>query len=1186
MNVTSAKNLFCKKVIVPTLAAMAPWLASAGILPVDLKCESRLNPQGIDEIAPALSWQLDAPKAERGQSQTAYRVQVASSPEILARNQGDLWDTGRVATNQAAFVPYQGPKLVSREVCYWHVQVWDKDGQPSAWSSPASWSMGLLQPNDWTAQWISDPKLAASTNRPLTPIHCYRSELASSPDAAKWIVLDLGSVKQMDAINLIPARPPGQNMDFRTPMFPARFKVEVSDNPNFSNAKLVVDQAKSDFPNPRNNSCRFNFKPVAARYARLTVTRLSCWDGKDYGIALDGFDVFDGNRVLSIGADVQCSDSIESDVWSKRCLVDGRNNVALAGDSTAIAADMKDVPSKIQVSRAPMLRREFDLSDKIKKATLYASARGFYEVRINGQRVGDEQLAPGYTDYNVRIQYQTYDVTKLLHGGKNAIGALLGYGWYAGHMNLADNRCIYGYFPQFLAQLNVELNDGTQITICTDDLWRSTLDGPVRWSDLLDGEGYDCRREMPGWDQAGFDDHSWQPAWAQPRDQAILAWQRSQPVRKIGELKPVSVKEVRPGTYVFDFGQEIAGWCRLNVNDGDEGCVRLRYAELASPDGNINVNNLWGTPQEEDYILDGHGPRVLEPHFSYHGFRYVELSGFPGKVMPDSLTAANLRTDVAVAGHFECSNELYNRIQKSAFWTQANLLFDVPNGCAARSERLAWTGDIRPCVPSLLFNFDAAGLLAKYAQDLRDDQTSEGRFTDICPHAHLSGTTICVGSPGWADAGVSLPWQVYVNTGDRRLLARHFEAAQRWVDFVHANNPDLLWRNQRGMDWGDWLSAGAATPKELGATAFFAHSTDLLSRMANALGRDAEAKKYGALFQNIRQAFVRTYANTNGIIGGTSPGVPVVRDVTTIVRSLMTNGNLSFVVENETLGGDPIRNKVKSLHLVCQIGGKRVDEKFAEGHKVDLTANGGKSVEIISASYGYDASDLGDTQGSYALALQFGLLNEPLRSKAAQRLNELVVRNGHHPTTGFWSSIELLQALSDSGYAPEAALMLNQRQKPSWGYMAEHGSTMWESFDADAQNLSLNHWTHSAVSQWLWRNVAGINPDEEHPGYQSFTIRPRLSSEVSWCKSSYDSICGRIVSEWKCDGNKFTQEITIPVNTTATVVIPASAPNTVTESGKPAAQAKGMTFLRYESGAAVYRVSSGSYHFSSIINPK
>ncbi len=1060
----------------------------------EVRCEYKMNPQGIDNPNPRLNWTIVSD--QRGEVQTAYQILVASSKELLAADKGDLWDSGRVQSNQSADVEYAGKPLLSRASCFWKVRIWDRDGKPSNWSLPASWSMGLLSPSDWSAQWISDLTLANPANRPLTPIHCYRSELTSQPDATKWITLDLTNVQQMDAVDIIPARPQKENGDFHTPMFPLRFKVEVARDPDFSDAKLVVDKTGADVPNPRSASCRFSFDPTAARYVRLTVTRLSCWDGQDYGLALGGLAVFDGQQSIAVGANVECSDSMESQSWSKQFLVDGHDAVALAPDAPALAAGLPDVKAKSTISRVPTLRRDFNVTGNIKRATLYVTARGFYEVHINGKKVGDELLAPGFTDYDARLQYQTFDVTPLLHSGQNAIGALLGYGWYAGHMNLWDLHCIFGYFPQFLAQLEIELTDGTKITLGTDNQWRSTLDGPVCWSDLLDGECYDARREMPGWDKANFDDHAWQPVWTQPRNDVPLVSQFCQPVRQICELKPASVREVKPGVYVYDFGQEITGWCRLKANGPAGTHVRLRHSEMVKPDGNLDPRNLWGVPQQEDYILDGHGPRVFEPHFTYHGFRYAELTGLPGGVLPNTLVAVNVRSDLPAAGQFECSDALYNRIQKAAFWTQANLLFDVPAGCAARGERLAWTGDIRPCVQSLLFNFDAAAFLTKYTRDLQDDQGPNGQFTDICPHAMLRGTTKCMGSPGWADAGVSLPWNLYVNTGDKTMLAQYFDAARRWVDFVHSNNPDLIWQNNRGSDWGDWLSAGPATPREIGATAFFAHSTDLVARMARALGRNADAEYYGGLFQDIRQAFVTNFVDTNGLFTGP-----------------------------------------------------------------------------------------GDVQGSYALALQFGLLDEPLKSRATARLVELVKQNKDHPTTGFWSSVELLLALSANGYNDEAALMLDQPAKPSWGYMANCNTTMWEAFDANTRNQSLNHWTHSAVNEWLWRNVAGLNPDEQSPGYQSFTIYPRPMAEVGWCRSTYNSIRGQIISNWQCTSNTFSLDVTVPANATATVIIPALNPDTVKESGNPAAQAEGVKLASAGSGTATYQVGSGTYHFTSQMHP-
>ncbi len=1066
----------------------APWRDRGAITPQHLRCEYRENPSGLEEMHPRLSWICEATRdAKRGEGQTAFQILVAKSTAALDAGQGELWDSGKVAGDRTLEIIYAGRPLVAGEPCVWKTRIWDREGRPSPWSKSASWSMGLLNPSDWHAQWISAPVLADSANRPRTPIHCYRSALASNPDTTKWILLDLGALQRIDGINLMPARPQGLNPDIGTILFPKRFRVEAAEQSDLHDARTVVDQTGQDLQAPRSRDLAFHFASMTARYVRLTVTRLGYWDAQDYGIALGQFEVYEGKTNVAIGARVSCSDSTETEQWSARYLTDGKADVAIAPFPAAVALDMPGASP----SRVPMLRREFSLPASVRRAILTITARGFYEARINGRRVGDELLAPGYTEYDHRISYQTLDVTALLHKGHNAIGALLGYGWYAGHMNLADNRYLYGYFPQLLARLDVEMADGKHVLVGTDARWRTSLQGPVRWSDLLDGECIDYRLNQSGWDKAGFQDAHWKPAWSQPRNAVALGWQRSPPVKVMHVIRPVAVKQVRPGVFVYDMGAEITGWCRMEA-DGPAGThIVLRHAEAVTPAGEVDETNLWGVAQQEDYILDGKGPHVLEPHFTYHGFRYVELSGLHGAPRPDTLLGINIYTDAATVGRFACSNPLYNQIMDASRRTQTNLLFDVPAGCAARSERVSWTGDVRPCVQTALFHLDTAAFFEKYLSDLRDSQTPDGRFTDICPHAHLRDTEICVGSPGWADAGVSLPWDLYVNTGDRTALAKHYHAARRWVDFIHRNNPDLLWRNRRGQDWGDWLSAGPATPRDIGSTAFFAHDADLVARMAGVLGYPADAARYHGLFEGIKAAFARKFVSADGVIGD-------------------------------------------------------------------------------------------NAQGSYALALQFDLLDEPLRSRSVERLVEAIRRNDGHPTTGFWSSIELVLALSANGKNQEAAQIVNLRTAPSWGYMmASGGTTFWEAYDADKKGLSLNHWTHSASGEWLWSNVAGIHPDPAHPGYRSFLIRPRPSPEVTWCKADYDSVRGRIALDWRNDPDDFRLALRAPANTTATVYLPVIGSSAVTVDGVPASRAEGVRFVRREQNALVYVVQSGSYKFQT-----
>jgi len=1057
---------------------------------VRLKCEYRDNPVGIDVLRPRLFWQLHS--SRRGERQTAYRILVASDRSLLAQGKANLWDSGRVLSDQTVQIEYGGVPLGSRQECFWKVMTWDKDGRSSRWSDTDSWTMGLLHPEEWQAKWVGDAVLADPANRPLTPIHCYRSQLTKDPNIEKWITIDLGSTQRVDSVDIIPARPEGLNSDFRTLMYPLRFKVETASEQDFSDARTVVDRTDGDFVAPRTPACRFEFARVQARYIKLTITKLAKWAGSDYGVALGGFCAYDGQTCISCAARISCSDSIESSEYSQSYLGKGKSAVELSADSKEVTVAFPGVPGNRTVSRVPMLRREFILSEPIRRARLFVTARGFYEFYINGTRIGDQMLAPGYTDYAKRIEYQTYDVTDCLRRGSNALGTLLGYGWYAGHMNLHKLRCIDGFFPLLLAQLEIDLADGRRVTIVTDEKWKTTLSGPILWSDLLDGEGYDCRRELAGWNESRFDDGDWKTAYCEPRDQVLLVWPRCQPVRRVQTIQPISMREVKPNVFVYDFGQEISGYCRLKIKDAAAGTVvRLRHAEKIGPDGMIDVRSLWGVAAEEDYILDGKLDRVLEPHFTYHGFRYVEVTGLTGAPAKDALLAIWIHSDIETVGDFSCSNGLFNRIMDAARRTQSNLLFDVPAACAGRSERFAWLGDIRPCVQTAIFNMDATGFFTKYAIDIRDEQTADGRYCDITPHDALRDTNRSVGSPGWADAGVSLPWQVYVNYGDRRILDEHYASARRWVDFVRRHNPDCLWENARGNDWGDWLSAGTpSTPKEVGSTAFFAHSVDLVSKMAAGLGYHDDAIRYRKLFEQIKHAFVEAYVTSDGRIAN-------------------------------------------------------------------------------------------DAQGCYALALHFDLLDEPLRSKSMMRLVEAIGRNEYHPTTGFWSSTELLLALSDHGDHSEASRMVNTRTKPSWGFMAENGTTFWESFDASNRNQSLCHWTHSGVGEWLWRNVAGLNPDQEDPGYKSMTIRPRPTKEVSSCRATYLSVRGAIEIEWALRGREFRLDVAIPVGTKAKVFFPVGDRDSIREGSTPAKKVSGVQFLLMSGNGPVFEVESGRYHFTT-----
>ena len=908
----------------------------AGMSVQRLRCEYLTDPRGIDVTAPRLSWIVGSP--DRGQKQTAYQVLVASTAETLAHDQGDLWDSGRVTSDQTLHVQYAGKPLGSRMQCFWKVRVWDKAGQPSPWSKPATWTMGLLKRSDWQAQWIAD-----------------------------------------------------------------------------------------------------RFEPSTASPQQKQ------------------------------GAD---------DDGTQR--------------------------------PATMVRKEFDVRGPIKRAVVSVTGLGLYELRINGQRIGDHLLAPEWTLYSKRIQYQTYDVSGLVRDGRNAVGAQISGGWWTGPLQGQPSK----RNPQcsLLMQLEIERADGSTQTIVTDPSWQTTTDGPIRRTGIYFGETYDATREMPGWDQPNFAAAGWRPVQILPypnsAEQATLVAQCNEPIRVVQELRPVKMSEPKPGVFVFDMGQNMVGWCRLKANAPVGTKITVRHAEMLNDDGTIYIANLRGAAQTNEYTWRG-GEAVVEPHFTYHGFRYVELTGLPGRPAEDAIVGRVFHSAAPEAGTFACSNDLVNKIMHAVAWVQRANMQSVPTDCPQRAERLGWMGDIQAFAQTAVFHRDMAGFFAKVVADIRDSQADDGRYPDFAPH-FLGPNRMYSGVPAWGDAGTVVPWRMYQNYADARMLDQHFESARRWVDFIHANNANLLWQKKRGNDYNDWLNGDtlilegyprgiSEVPKEVFATAFFAHSTEIVAKMAQVLGRKDDAAKYGKLFADIKAAFNMEYVTPDGRIKG-------------------------------------------------------------------------------------------DTQAGAALALHFNLVDETLRPKIIPHLIDAIKKYKDHPSTGIQTTHRMMLELTRNGRHDEAWRLINLRTVPSWGYMVDMGATtIWERWDGfvkgrgfqDPRMNSFNHWAFGAVGEWAWRELAGINPDDDQPGYKHFFIRPRPVGDLTWVTARYDSIRGPIASEWKIADGRFSLHVEVPANATATVYVLAKDAAAVTEKGKPATQAEGVKFMKMDEGNAVFAVESGRYSFET-----
>ncbi len=522
---------------------------------------------------------------------------------------------------------------------------------------------------------------------------------------------------------------------------------------------------------------------------------------------------------------------------------------------------------------APLLRREFSLAGPVASARVYVTSHGLYEMQLNGRRVGDLLFTPGWTSYNKRLQYQTFDVTPLLTAGGNAVGVSLGDGWYRGDLAWENRRNIYGDRLALLWQLDVTYKNGRRESILSDGSWKAAT-GPIVLSSIYNGETYDARRERPGWASVGFDDGAWAPVTVASHRKDHLIAPAGPAVRRIEEVRPVKILRTPKGDAVVDMGQNLVGWVKLKVQGEPGTTVTLRHAEVLDKQGNFYTENLRKAEQAVRYTLKGGGPETYEPHFTFQGFRYVAVEGYPGELTTDSLTGVVIHSDMKRQGELETSDAMINQLQRNIVWGQKGNFLDVPTDCPQRDERLGWTGDAQVFARTSAFNMDVAGFFAKWLGDVAADQYDNGSVPHVIPDVLTTREKPQAGSAAWADAAVIIPWTMYLTYGDTRVLERQYDSMVRWVAYMGKRaGDDLVWEGD--FHFGDWLSfattrpdyPGATTGTDLIATAFFAHSTDLLQRTAAVLGKTEDAARYAEQRTRIRNAFVREFVTPEGRVG-------------------------------------------------------------------------------------------------------------------------------------------------------------------------------------------------------------------------------------------------------------------------------------------------------------------------------
>ena len=789
------------------------WLPATGdaspVTVTGLTTERRANPVGIDAARPRLGWQLTS--ATGGQVQGRYQVTVGTAPGAA-----DVRDSGQVASQRSVDVAYGGPALGANRTYHWRVRVWDAFGRASGWSAPARFDTG---PASWTADfvgapgtadlagasWIWYPEGDPAVDAPVATRYFRRAFDVATPGRTTLVVTgDDTADAWVNGVKVAASRRVTDSWKRAT-------TIDVTAHLR-AGRNTVALATQNTSPGPA--------AVVAKLRGAVTVSTDAAWKASQRGPA--GWE----------------QPSFDDSGWPAARVA--------AAYQAGPWGDQVTVPSP-----APRLGKTFTVDKPVARARLFATALGLHETYLNGAKVGTERLAPGWTDYTKRLQYRAYDVTTALRQGGNTLSALLGNGWYSGSVGFAGSRR-YGSSPWYSAQLSVEYTDGTRADVRTDGSWTWTS-SPIVSDDLYHGEDQDARvASGPA-----------QPVTVHTGPKPRLVAQVDPGVTVQKELRPVRLTQPKPGVWIADLGQNFAGWNRLRVSGPAGTTVTLRHGEILNADGTLYTANLRAAQATDTYTLAGQGVETFEPSFTVHGYRYVELTGFPGTPTVDSLTGLAAWTAGGETGTFTTSDPLVNQLQQNIVWGARSNLLSIPTDCPQRDERLGWTGDIAAFGATSTFNFDTYGLLAKYADDLVDAQRSDGAFTDVAPD--VLGWA---GKAGWGDAGVIVPYVLWQRYGDLSAADRHFDAMARWVDYLRATSGADLVRDQD--TYGDWLNVDDPTANDLTSTAFFAWSARLVARMAAATGRADRAAAYGTLADQVAAAFTNRFVAADGTVGNGS----------------------------------------------------------------------------------------------------------------------------------------------------------------------------------------------------------------------------------------------------------------------------------------------------------------------------
>ena len=842
------------------LLAASGLLAQTTAKPARLRCDSLINPLGIDAKAPEFSWELQDARA--GARQTAYRIEVASTAALLQAGKGDVWDSGKIESDKSIGVRYGGAALQPEHRYFWRVTAWDQDGHAYPASDVSWWETGLLD-SPWQAQWIGyelpeqrsvrEAGAAWITNPPVNPapqpgdLHHgfrFRFDLPKAPKRADLFITGQDSPavwvngKQVREAETVPrsGRLPWKHYS----------RVDISSAVRAGGNLLAIDVIM--YAASREGKSADGRAPMSATL---------------YVVDADG-----AVHVFKSGEGNWKSAFNPQGAWTGPQFDDSSWVAPVDYTQARPGLGAQQLGHPWPTGAVKMLRRTFQVGAPIRSARLYATALGAYKFYLNGQAVGDQVLSPGWMDFREHVAYQAYDVTAQVKRGANALGALLAPGWYSTPLEWVGQGNNYGDTPPAVrAQLRIEKADGSVQWIVTDNSWKADV-SPILSAEIYDGETYDARRVQPGWNTPAFSGAKWKPVeMVQPRPVTIVA-QYFQPIQVEKVLPAKSLTTPKPGVYVFDFGQNLAGVPQVQVQGPAGTDVKLRFAEVLNPDGTLYVENLRTAKATDHFILAGKGIERYQPAFTFHGFRYAEVTGLPAKPAIDAVKAVVFHTNAPFTAELKTGSAMINQLWSNVLWGQRSNFIGVPTDCPQRDERLGWTGDAQVFWRTASFDMDLAAFSRKFAADLRGTQVGTAMYGIYAPGTIVSNPGHAT---GWSDAGVIVPWTSWIQTGDTSIIEQNWEAMTKYLDAIRADNPNFLWKKNYGIAFGDWLSPEGTTAEDLIATAYWAYDAELMRQMAHAVGKSAEEQSYANLEAKIKAAFNEAYVRPDGFVGAVPP---------------------------------------------------------------------------------------------------------------------------------------------------------------------------------------------------------------------------------------------------------------------------------------------------------------------------